>query len=364
MSTPPKASRPIVAVSGLHRGENPQPGPAVVAGLRRRFPDIRIVGLSYDPMESGQYTAGIDRIDAAYLVPYPRVGHRELLERIDAIRKDDPFNVVIPCLDSELPNYIKLRPELDKRGIACMLPSEQSFAQRGKENLFGLCQRLKVPVPATIASNDPNELARFVERIGYPAYIKGRFYEAHLVHSLYELHSAFNELIGTWGGPVIAQEITVGEEYDIVGLGDGKGAIEGSCSIRKMQRTKSGKGFAGIVVEDPTLDELARKVIRALRWYGPFELEFIKAPGRPHQLFEMNPRFPAWVDFPSQIGCNLPARLLERLQGMKPTPLKSCSAGQMFVRHCVDVVGDIADLAQMASTGHRPGPAASIVERG
>lgn len=347
---------PIVALTGLHRGENPQPGPAVAAGLRRRFPELRILGLSYDPMESGQYTPGIDRIDAAYLVPYPRVGHAELLERLDVIRKDEPFDVLIPCLDSELPNYIKLAPELAKRGIACMLPTKQSFEQRGKENLPAFCQRLKVPAPATVASSNPDDLARFVERIGYPAYIKGRFYEAHLVHSPYELYSAFNELIGTWGGPVIAQEVTVGEEYDIVGLGDGKGGIEGSCSIRKMLRTKSGKGFAGIVVQDPALDELARKIIRALRWQGPFELEFIKSPGRPHQLFEMNPRFPAWVDFPSQIACNLPARLLERLQGTKPGPLAQCEAGQMFIRHCVDVVGNIAELAQMASNGHRPGP--------
>lgn len=356
MTRPDNKKTPIVALSGLHRGENPQPGPAVAASLRRKFPDLRIVGLSYDPMESGQYTPGIDRIDAAYLVPYPKIGHKELLERLDAIRECDPFDIVIPCLDSELPNYIKLAPELTKRGIACVLPTAQSFNQRGKENLAALCKRLKVPAPATVASSDPAVLARFVEKIGYPAYIKGRFYEAHLVHSPSELNSAFNELLSVWGGPVLAQEITIGEEYDVIGLGDGKGAIEGSCSIRKMLRTKAGKGFAGVVIEDPALDELVSKIIQALRWNGPFELEFIKAPGRPHQVFEMNPRFPAWVDFPSQIDCNLPARMLERILGISPVPLKECAAGQMFVRHCIDIVGNIADLAQMATTGQRAGP--------
>jgi carbamoyl-phosphate synthase large subunit len=358
MKITPKAvgkKMPVVALSGLHRGENPQPGPAVAAGLRRRFPELRIIGLSYDPMESGQYTTGIDHVDAAYLVPYPKVGHAELLQRLDTIAKREPFDVIIPCLDSELPNYMKIAPALAKRGIACVLPTRQSFDRRGKENLAALCKRLQVPAPATLASNDPAELARFVEKLGYPAYIKGRFYEAHLVHTPQELYAVFNELMAVWGGPVLAQEITLGEEYDIVGLGDGQGAIIGSCSIRKMLRTKSGKGFAGIVVEDPALDELARKVIQALRWNGPFELEFVKPAGKPHHLFEMNPRFPAWVDFPSQIGCNLPARLLEGVIGVKPQPLATCRAGQMFVRHCIDVAGDIADLAQMASTGERRG---------
>ncbi len=356
MKRPIARKPPIVALTGLHRGENPQPGPAVAASIRRRFPELRIVGLSYDPLESGQYSTGLDHVDAAYLVPYPNAGREALLERIDAIRQRDPFDIVIPCLDSELPNYIELRSELAKRGIACTMPTEQSLIQRGKDKLPALCHKLKVPTPATVASDNAADLARFVEKIGYPAYIKGRFYEAHLVHSPYELYAAFDELVKVWGGPVIAQEIAVGEEYDVLGLGDGKGNIEGSCTIRKMLRTKAGKGFGGIVVADPALDQLAGKVIRALQWNGPFELEFIKAPGRPHQLFEMNPRFPAWVDFASQVGCNLPARLLERMLGVERSQLKECVPGQMFVRHCIDIVGDIEDFARMASTGERPGP--------
>jgi carbamoyl-phosphate synthase large subunit len=70
----------------------------------------------------------------------------------------------------------------------------------------------------------------------------------------------------------------------------------------------------------------------------------------------MNPRFPAWVDFPSQLGCNLPVRLVERLLDAKPMPLAACAVGQMYVRHCIDVVGNIADVAQMASLGERSGP--------
>lgn len=346
----------VVAVTGLHRGENPQPGPAVAASLRRRFPDLRIVGLSYDPLESGQYAAGLDRTDAAYLVPYPRAGHRELLTRLEAIAAKDPFDIVIPCLDSEIANYLALQPALARRGIASVLPDARALQRRGKENLAALCRAIGVPTPATRASSSLDELLVFAGTVGYPAYVKGRFYEARLVHSPLELRIAFDELMQAWGGPVLVQETVVGEEYDVVGLGDGKGGIAGSCSIRKMLRTKTGKGFGGIVVADPALDRLAQKVIRALRWNGPFELEFIKSPRQPHRLFEMNPRFPAWVDFPSQLGCNLPARLVERLLDAKPMPLAACAVGQMYVRHCIDVVGNIADLAQMASLGERSGP--------
>ena len=125
------------------------------------------------------------------------------------------------------------------------------------------------------------------------------------------------------------------------------------CSNTKFQRSLTGKGFAGVVIDDPELDQLTTTIIKELKWKGPFELEFLKTHDSEHTLFEINPRFPAWVDFPSQIGCNLPVRLLEDLLGMETTPLQTCTVGQMFIRHCVDIVGDIAELADMSTTGMR-----------
>lgn len=345
-----------VAVTGLHRGDNPQPGAAVIASLRRLHPGLRIVGLSYDPLESCLFSHGRDQLDAAYLLPYPGVGAEALLERFDAILDRETIDFAIPCLDSEITNFITIYPNLLKRGIRCVLPTTQSFERRSKENLHTFCHRLGIPAPDTRASNDLGVLARFAEKIGFPVYVKGKFYGAHFVSSQGELREAYDELVRVWGGPVLVQEVVAGEEYDFLGLGDGQGGIVGHCTIRKMLRTSAGKGFAGIVVIDPEIEQLAQQIIGALRWNGPFELEFIKAPSRPHILFEMNPRFPAWVDFPSQVGCNLPGRLLECVLDGPQAPLRNCGAGQMFVRHCIDLAGDIADLATMASEGHRAKP--------
>ncbi len=342
-----------VAITGLHRGNNPQPGAAVAAGLRRRFPDLRIVGLSYDPLESGLYCHDGGRPDVAYLMPFPGAGAKATLDRLDEILQSEPIDYLIPCLDSELDNYIQLQPELKSRGIGCLLPSQQALDDRAKSNLDAFCGQLEVPTPRTLMANNPDTLAALALQLGYPVYVKGRFYEAHLATTPKELYEAFASIASVWGTPVLVQEMVVGEEYDILGLGDGEGGLLASCSIRKMLRTSAGKGFAGVVVADPDLDELVARVIGALRWAGPFELEFIKVPGKPHALFEMNPRFPAWVDFPSQIGCNMPARLLEQLIGLDATPLQTCTPGQMFIRHSIDLVADIAEVAEMTITGRR-----------
>ncbi len=65
----------VVAVT-LHRGDSPQPVAAVITSLRRRYPELRIVGLSYDPMESSIYSHRSDRstrlISSLTHAPVPR----------------------------------------------------------------------------------------------------------------------------------------------------------------------------------------------------------------------------------------------------------------------------------------------------
>lgn len=343
----------VVAVTGMHRGDPPQPGAAVASSLRRRFSDLRIVGLCYDPLESALYSHDGSQPDAAYLMPYPGSGPEAVLDRFDEILGREEISFVIPCLDSELANFIALRPKLRRRGVECVLPTRRVLEMRSKANLQAFCRRLGIATPRTESANDAASLAAYADAIGYPVLVKGQLYDACFANSRKEVYEAFDEIVRVWGGPILVQEWMVGEEYDIVGLGDGKGGVTGSCSIRKMMRTSAGKGFAGVVVADPELDDLMHRIIKALRWNGPFELEFLKAPKKPHALFEMNPRFPAWVEFPAQIGCNLPARLLEVLLHMEPQPLRACMPGQMFVRHTVDLATDISAIAEIAMTGER-----------
>ncbi len=253
-----------VAITGLHRGNNPQPGAAVAASLRRRFADLHVIGLSYDPLESALYCHDGGRPDVAYLMPFPGAGAQATLDRLDEILQSEPIDYLIPCLDSELDNYIELQPALEARGIACVLPSQRALDDRAKANLYRFCQPLDVPTLRTLAAADADTLAALALQIGYPVYVKGRFYEAHLATTPKELYEAFNAIASVWGTPVLVQEMAVGEEYDVLGVGDGQGGLLASCSIRKMLRTSAGKGFAGVVIADPALDRQVERIIAAL----------------------------------------------------------------------------------------------------
>jgi carbamoyl-phosphate synthase large subunit len=340
-------NQPCIAVSGLHRGDNPQPGPAVIRSIRRRHPSARIVGLSYDPLESGLFSRSDDGVDAAFLMPFPDKGPEALLGRLDEICESHPLDMVVPCLDSEIPNYIAVAGDLASRGIASPRLTEKAFVRRDKANLSRLGRTSGVRVPRSVVVHDAAEARGAAEEIGFPVLVKGRQYGAVWATSSVEVASAFHSLAATWGGPVIVQAAVAGkDEYDVVGLGDGRGGLLGFCSIRKIMLTSNGKAFGGIVVSDPDLLRSVERIVAKLKWWGPFELEFVKG-SQGHELIEMNPRFPAWTDFPSQIGCNLPAMLVDMMLSREVTPAGNCEPGRMFVRHSVDLVGDVSQLAQM-----------------
>ncbi len=351
MSVTTFTPRNAVAVTGLHRGDNPQPGAAVISSLRRKFPELRIIGLSYDPLESGLYSMALDHLNAAYSLPFPGHGPQPLKDRLDTILETEKIDVVIPCLDSEIDSFISIQPFLEERGIQTILPSRTSVNLRSKPELAKFCEANHIPCPKTISEFEVTALLKAAEEITYPLFIKGKFYEGRLVNNPTELTYVADELLTMWGGPILAQQAIVGEEYCYAGIGDGKGNLNGHCSIRKMLVTKSGKGFAGIVISDPDLDRLVERIVKELKWKGPFEMEFIKPPSGRHMLIEINPRFPAWIDFPSQLGCNLPAAIYETSLNLKVEKPPSCPPGKMFIRHSVDLLGDIADLASMVTTG-------------
>ena len=345
----------VVAVSGLHRGENPQPGSAVIAALRRVYPTVRVIGLSYDSLESGIYSGDVlgDAPDAVYTMPYPSAGAEVYFERLAEVHRHEGLDMVLPCLDTEVDLLAANLDRLVALGIRSFLPTSASVQLRDKAQLAKLAKLAGCPVPATRLVHDIAGLREAAWELGHTVFVKGRLYEARAASSVHELDAAFWQMLEKWGAPVLVQQRIEGEEYNVVGLGDGEGGLLGHCALRKMLRTASGKGYGGMVVEDALLTERTRSLVAALKWRGPFELEFVRSEAQAdYYLIEINPRFPAWVGFPASIGCNLPARALEiALCRPAKQPLAHPAPGNFFVRHCVDVAGSLANLQALSVGG-------------
>lgn len=349
MSAP---SRPLaVAVTGLNATDNPAPGVGVIRSLRAE-PSFagRLLGFGYDALDPGLYARDIG-LDAGFLIPYPGQGVEALRDRLRAIRARAPFDVLVPTLDSELAGFIALAPELQSWGVRTFLPTREQLDLRAKSRLPELGRRVGVEVPEQRVVGDPLELHRLGEALPFPLVVKGSLYGAAVVRGPDEAVAAFHATVARWGLPVVVQRFHAGEEYDVVGLGDGRGGLVGAVPMKKLLLTEQGKGWAGVAVRDARLLDAAARFAAATAWRGPFELEILRTPEGRYLLLEVNPRFPAWSHMATGAGQNLAWAVVRLALGEQVAPLPEFRAGTLFVRIALDQIASIDDLQSLSTAG-------------
>ncbi|MBP9090752.1 ATP-grasp domain-containing protein [bacterium] len=350
-----------IAVTGVNaHAENPGPGMAVARCLVEH-PEFkgRVIGLAYDALDAGLYAR--QYFAASYLLPYPSGGDEVLLERLMGIHDYEQIDAIIPCLDSELPNFIRLRGELAQNGIKMLIPSRDQFTLRAKDHLVELCQSVDIPVPRTKVLSDPSFFDRVAsaghsdEGWQYPLVLKGIFYDATIVSNAVEAKSVFCKLITKWGYPCLVQEVIKGDELNLAGLGDGAGNLAGHVTMRKRAITEKGKAWAGVTIIDEAMLETAQRLVKALSWRGPLEVEAIRGEDGRIYLIEINPRFPSWIYLSQAVNRNLPIAVLKLLDKHTDLGLAAPRSGYFFIRHAQELVLDLPEFESVLVNG-RSGP--------
>jgi carbamoyl-phosphate synthase large subunit len=344
-----------VAVSGLSAADNPAPGVAVARSLREAGHRGRLVGLAYETTDAGLYHREL--FDEIWMIPWPSQGGRPLLERLGALAQSGGLDAVLPTLDSEMDLYLSLRPELRALGIGSFLPDERGLALRAKTRIAAFCEEHGVPAPTTRSVVDFPSLARAWEELSdaggrRPVYVKGVFYEARPAWTLEQAQAAFLDISARWGLPILLQRGLAGFEYNVCCLGDGRGGLIGAVPMRKLGVTDKGKAWSGVSVRNPELLRLTERLIAALDWRGPCELEILcgDEDGALH-LIEINPRFPAWCYLCAGAGQNLPAAQLQLALGAELAPLPPARSGVIYSRAAIDIICDLAVLEELSLAG-------------
>jgi carbamoyl-phosphate synthase large subunit len=341
-----------VAVSGLHLGENAQPGPGVIRSLREALgTNVRVVGLAYDALDSSLYAPGL--LDEAFMLPYPSTSPDAYLQRLLEIDGEMGLDLLIPCLDAELPVLQRLSPALAQRDIRSVLPGREALAARAKERLPELCSTLGVSTPETRVVLDASALARTACELGYPLVVKGPVCDAEVVHGIEQAQNAFQRLSASWGLPVLLQRFVNGEEYNVAALGDGEGGVYGAVAMRKTIVTRLGKAWGAVTVHDASVLETAERIVRGLAWRGGCEIELLRDRRGRVEVVEVNPRFPAWIYLATAAGANLPLGLLRFALGHEPPPFAGYDAGTFYVRHAVEAIGSMSDIEEMTFGGRK-----------
>ncbi len=339
-----------IAVSGLNAIDSPGPGVAVIRGLKEaEFFDCRIIGLGYESLEPGIFMH--DLVEKTYLIPYPSSGIDSIMERIEYIHAQENLDVIIPNFDAELYPFIRLEKRLKEMGISTFLPTMEQFEERHKVNLDAFGQKYGIKVPKGKVYHQLNEMNNIGKEFQYPVLIKGKYYDAYVAYNVDQAKTFYNKITAKWGSPVIVQEFVHGTEFNVTGLGDGKGNTVAAVPMRKQYITDKGKAWGGVSIADYRMLELTHKFISQTKWRGGFELELMKDKNSDFYLLEINPRMPAWIYLAVGVGQNIPEALVRLALGEAVTPFPDYKVGKMFVRYAWDMIVDIEEFQQISTTG-------------
>jgi carbamoyl-phosphate synthase large subunit len=338
-----------VGVSGINAVDNPGPGVGVARALKEDTDlDVKVVGLAYDAMETGIFMDWL--FDKSYVMPYPSGEMEAYIQRLLYIKESFGLDYVSPSLDVELPIYTRFADELAQAGIHCLVPTRTQFKLRGKDRLTAVAERIGIRVPRTEVVTTIDDLYRALDTIGWPAMIKGAFYQACRAHTTQQALACYHNIVAEWGYPVIVQQVVTGDELNVVGVGDGQGGCLGLVGIKKMGTTSLGKIWTGVTIRNQAMLDAARAFIKEYKWRGAFELECM-AQGDDIFLIEINPRLPAWSYFAAGLGINLPANMVRQAFGLPVNHNTDYEPGKLYIRYTYEVISDSVPFQHMMTKG-------------
>lgn len=339
-----------IAITGLNNTDNPGPGIPVIRGIKEsKLIDARIIGLAYENLEPGIYMK--DLVDTSYMIPYPSAGKENYIDRILEIHKQDPIDLIIPNLDAELYTFILSERILKENNIKTYLPTLQQLEDRNKGNLETYGKQYNIKVPQSLSLTSYHDISRIEDQLGYPVYVKGKFYDAFIAHTPEEVQTWYSKLNAKWGLPVIAQQYIKGTEVNVVALGDGVGQTVAAVPMRKQYITDKGKAWGGVCLADKELLDITKRLINDTQWRGGMELEMIRTENNDYYLIEINPRIPAWVYLAVGAGQNIPEALVLLAMGKKVEPMTHYEVGKMFIRYSYDMIGNLSDFEKISING-------------
>lgn len=338
-----------IAVTGINAVDSPGPGVPVLRSLKEASFSSKLFGFSYAALEPGNFMSQL--LDNSFLFPYPNTGPIPLLDRIRQVHSLVNLDIIIPTLDSELDNYITISTELEKMGIRTFLPDRKALHTRDKSFLSESLGKEGFLIPESVVISEVSGIRHAIEKLGFPLFVKGVFYEAYLARTPEEALGYFYSLSSKWGIPVIFQKYISGEECNVCALAS-KGNMVGAVAMKKLFLTDKGKAWAGVTIDSKEALDLSRDILKKIDWNGGCELEFlVESKTNKMYLLEMNPRFPAWIYLATSAGQNLPEMMVKIILGENVPKKESFDVGKIFVRHSWDEIITLKELEMITVKG-------------
>ncbi len=249
--------------------------------------------------------------------PHPNLGLPSFIAAINQGARTDRYDVVLPMNDYTTIALTRHREDLHP-GLATALPTTEALEVAGdKLRTMEVAGRLGIETPATWAVSSEEQLSEVADCTEYPCVMKLRRGAGakgfRVLASRKELLSAYrvgcdpSDLVFD-SDQVLVQEFVPGETHDVCLLfrhGEPRAAL----TQRRVWTYPLEGGFGTLVesTREPDLVDRATRLLAALEWHGPAQVEFKVDPESGSIcLMEINGRFWGSIDVAVRAGIDFP----------------------------------------------------------
>lgn len=277
----------------------------------QRAAKVLKVSLEVHGADANLLTPAMQLVDKPHVVP--RIASGAYTDALAAVVKKHGIDLLIPLLDSELAQIAEARERFATLGCTAIISSP---------SVIETCQDKLATYRALLAAGiDTPETVPWVAMIEqkkhrFPYYMKPRRGSAakgnYVIRDEDELR-----VLGKRVPDAIVQEFVEGPEYTL----DVYTGFDGTprCVVpRKRLEVRTGEVSKGLVVKNPNIMEIGRRVAEMLRdCRGVITVQCIATPKGQIRVIEINARFGGGVPLAIHAGADFPRWILEEQLGRK-----------------------------------------------
>lgn len=266
----------------------------------------------------------------------PRIDHPEYIQHLKRICQKYHIKGILTLIDPELSLLTRYKEEFKKEGIQMIISNRKVIdICYDKYLTFQFLQENNLPsVPTYIDLNEVTEELNS-GNLEFPLIVKLKNGSGsigiHKVTNRQELESLL-----TPNHKFIVQPFMQGSEYCVECYVDIISKKTTSFFSKRKLNMRAGETDKSVVVKDPILHILTKKLITSLGPVGPVDIDFFKTE-EGYVISEINPRFGGGYPYAYEMGQNFIKDIMNNLNGFSNVPyanyLGEYEEGKTMVRY-------------------------------
>ena len=265
-----------------------------------------IVGTANTP-----WNVGFKSCDVNYIVP--SIGDSQYIPSLLTICETHDIRLILSFLDGDIGALAETRSQFLERGTVPLITSDaMNSVCLDKWNTFCFLKEHGFSCPDTYKNLESVKQSINSGELSFPLIVKPRRGSAS-INVFTARNRAELEVFFNYADDMIVQPKLAGTEYGIDVCSHITSGEVISVAIKQKVTMRSGETDQAIILDNPRIEEMVRRLGALLKVPGPLDIDIIEVDGTPY-ILEMNPRFGGGYPLSHLAGANFPAIIMAMLR--------------------------------------------------